>query len=275
MGRAKSSERRPGGWLRALGDRRVLVLALAAALFGAVTILRWYVERSGQDAALLYVVPIALVAGLLGHRAGLVAAATGAVLFILFALLHGRGDLDFTGWTAPIVTMGLVGGLVGLASERAAHRHRQAQTESARRLHLEELCRRQQEALEVGDLIVQGALAAKWMMELGMTEKALDSLNTTVHDSTRMTGALSPDQGGVPPELMEPSEDPGDLSPLQMGQGQTPPGPQPAARDPAPEAGVQGSSPHTHRPSVTHSSLRRRVRSAARWLRPVRRSRST
>ena len=175
----------------ALLGRENVVLAAAVGLFAGVTVLRWYLDRSGQAAALLYVVPIALVAVSRGRRAGLAAATVGVCLFALFAALRNRGDLDLTGWMDPIVSMYLVGGLLGAVSEHAVERGRAAALECDRRRLAEELCDRQQEALEATDLMVQGVAAAKWMMESGRAAQALDLLTATVEDSmARLSPAL-------------------------------------------------------------------------------------
>ena len=175
----------------ALLGREDAGLAVAVGLFAGVSVLRWYLDRSGQAAALLYVVPIALIAVSRGRRAGLAAATVGVLLFALFAGLRNRGDLDLTGWMDPIVSMYLVGGLLGAVSERAVERGRAAALERDGRRLAEELCHRQQEALEATDLMVQGVAAAKWMMEAGRAGQALDLLTATVEDSmARLSPAL-------------------------------------------------------------------------------------
>ncbi len=186
------------GWATPTASRPA-VFAAAAALFVAVTVLRWFVDRSGQAAALLYVVPIALLALAWGRRAGLVAAAAGSALFAVFALARGQGDLDVTGWLDPLLTMLLVGGVLGDRAQRAAEKEIAARAEHERRQAVELLCSNQQEALEVTDHLLQGVAAAKWMMETGNTEQALQVLTLAVGDSmARLSGALPPP--GAPSE---------------------------------------------------------------------------
>lgn len=88
--------------------------------------------------------------------------------------------------------------MLGIVLHRLAPTHETALAESERWHDLESLCVRQQAALEVGDRVVQGACAAKWLIELGLTEKALDALNALVADSGGLAEALPPDQRLLP-----------------------------------------------------------------------------
>lgn len=145
----------------------------------AVTVLRWFVDGSGQAAALLYVVPISLSALRFGRRGGLIAAGVSVAAFTVLKLVHARGDVDVTGWVAPLLAMVLMGGLVGNLSESVAR------TEAASRVQeqrLEELRRAQIAAAEASDSIVQHVAAARWMLEVGMSQEALAALDATVAD---------------------------------------------------------------------------------------------
>ena len=175
------SASRPIEWVTAPSRRRLLT-AVSGVMFAAVTVLRWYLEHSGQDAALLYVLPVSLVALTVGRQAGLAAATIGSALFAAFAILHGIGDLDFTGWAAPIFTMYLVGVVLGDVCERAREREETAVILEERRRLLEELCDRQEHALRISDQMVQAVAAARWLIDAGRTGEALEALTAAVSD---------------------------------------------------------------------------------------------
>lgn len=162
--------------------RRRTFVWIAVVLFAAITVLRWYLERSGQDASLLYVIPISLVALVSGRQGGMRAAGAGILLFSLFAAVHGKGDLDLTGWVGPMLAMLLVGAVLGDVCDRAREKAESAEILAERRQLLEELCARQQGAIEASDAMVQGVAAARWLIDAGEMEKALDTLTATVAD---------------------------------------------------------------------------------------------
>ncbi len=187
----------PIEWVTAPSHRRLLV-AVSGVMFAAVTVLRWYLEHSGQDAGLLYVLPVSLVALAVGRQAGLVAATVGSALFAAFAIFHGVGDLDFTGWTAPIFTMYLVGVVLGDVCERAREREEAALILEERRRLLEELCERQEHALRVSDQMVQAVAAARWLIDAGRTAEALDSLTAAVSEGIAELTKAMPASACVP-----------------------------------------------------------------------------
>lgn len=172
-----------------------VALTVIVGLMIAVTIVRWFVDGAGQAAALLYVVPIALAALRFGRRGGLVSAGFGIGVFVLLGIVHARGDVDLTGWVGPAAAMALMGGLVGYLSESAG---RQEAAHRVQAQHLEELRGAHYAAVEAGDSIVQQIAAARWMLEAGKSQDALEALNATLAEGiTRMSGALprlSPNQ---------------------------------------------------------------------------------
>lgn len=188
-------------WERAIGVSRryaprtpSLALGVIVALMAAVTVLRWVFDGAGQAAALLYVVPIALSALRFGRRGGAAAAGFGIAAFVTLELVHSQGDVDVTGWVAPLLAMALMGGLVGHLSETAA-RHEAAHRLQAQ--HVDQLRSAQHAASEVNDSIVQRLVAARWMLEAGKSEEALETLNATVADGiAHVSAGLAP----LPPE---------------------------------------------------------------------------
>ncbi len=164
-------------------------LFVIVTLFLGVTALRWFLENSGEAVALLYLVPIVLAALGRGRRGGVISASAAAASFALLTGLRGRGDLDVTGWALPILAMYLLGVVVGQLVERLAARTQLAAHAVDRRRELEQLCVRQQAALRVSDSMLQGVAAARWMLEAGRTEQAIDTLGATVAEGVQHLSA--------------------------------------------------------------------------------------
>lgn len=181
----------PGGWCgtgwswRAAGraSRRraprspVVAVVVIVALLAAVTALRWNLDRAGEAVALLYVVPIALAGVRFGRRGGLAVAGFGVAAFAGLELVRARGDVDLTGWVAPLLAMALMGGLVGHLSEASTRSEAALQVQAR---HLEELRHTRSAATRAGDSMVQQLAAARWMLEAGNGEGALAALEATV-----------------------------------------------------------------------------------------------
>jgi hypothetical protein len=149
-------------------------------LLAAVTVLRWFFDRSGEAVALLYVVPITLGALRFRRRGGLGVAGFGMIAFIVLEAVRARGDLDVTGWAGPLLVMVLIGGVVGHLSESAARREADQRVQAQRSRRLEELCDAQRSAIEASDSIVQQVAAARWMLEAGQSNEALAALDETL-----------------------------------------------------------------------------------------------
>lgn len=191
--------RRSVGEMRGAPARppRPVAVAAIAGLFVGVTVLRWFIDGSGQAAALLYVAPIAFSGLWYGRRAGIGAAAVGTLAFAVLAVVHGHGDLDVTGWAGPILAMAIVGVLIGHLAERAGKKEQLTTGHPDQDRRLEEICEAQHAALEVSDSIVQEVAAARWMLQVGRTAEAMDVLGQTVTDGiSRLSEALSLDPAG-------------------------------------------------------------------------------
>jgi hypothetical protein len=93
------------------------LLGLALALFGLVFVARLGPADELAAVAVLYAVPIALMAVVLGPRWGLAAAGLGLLLFALWDQVEGVAASPLAYATLGLA-FGLVGGLVGLLAER-------------------------------------------------------------------------------------------------------------------------------------------------------------
>lgn len=169
---------------------RATALGIIVALFAAITVLRWFFDRASEAVALLYVVPIALGALRFGRRGGITAAGIGVTAFVVLEALRSKGDIDLTGWVAPLLAMALMGGLVGHLSEVAAQREAEQRRQAK---HIEELSDARRAAIETSDSVVQQVAAARWLLEAGQRQEALAALGDAVADGiARVNGRDEP-----------------------------------------------------------------------------------
>jgi len=167
-------------------------IVVAVGLFVVISVLQWFNDQSGQAIAVLYVLPIALLAVTLGERGGLRGAAVGFVLFAVFASVHSSGDIDATGWVVRAVAMFLLGGLLGRATDQTTASECAALAEAERRCQVEEEIHRYAEALEINDSLIQHIVAAKWMVEQGQSKPATELLTEAIARGESMVAGLLP-----------------------------------------------------------------------------------
>jgi glucose-6-phosphate-specific signal transduction histidine kinase len=181
-------------------DRPRLAAVLAAALFGAVFVLRLTNRDSGDAVSLLLTLPIALLATSFGLRGGLVGGLGATVLLVVW-VFASRVDLSPLGWASRLAPLLLLGYLLGDAVDRL----RRAETA---RLRLEEDARRHRDAVQLNDSIVQSLSAAKWALEAGDLDGGLQIVTETLHLGNQLVSDLIRNT---------------DLRPLWMGGAQTEP----------------------------------------------------
>lgn len=171
----------PGGepWFRV---RPRAAMAVAALLFVGVFVLRFIVTNVADAVAMLYTLPIALVALAFGRRAGIMSGVLAVALAATWVVVT---DVDITpiGWMSRAVPLLLLGGLIGDASDRlvVADQHRRA---------LEAAAQRHRDAAEVNDTLVQGMAAAKWALEAGRHESGLRTLEETIEQGHQLVSKL-------------------------------------------------------------------------------------
>ena len=187
-----SREAVPGGpWYRL---RPRVALVVASGLFAAVVAAETLDTRASDAIALMYVLPIALMAVSYGLRGGLVAAAAGYVAFSVFALTTTSGYLGVDGWLSRAAAMFLLGGLLGHATDRSERASALALDQQRLRLLIEEQNRRYGEGIEISDSILQYVAAARWRIEQGRHEEAAALLGAALARGQKMVGQLLPDR---------------------------------------------------------------------------------
>jgi hypothetical protein len=173
-------------------------LALAAALFAAVFVLRMTSSDAGDAVSLLFTLPIALLAATFGLRGGLAAGVLAVLLLALWIDLAGV-ELSVLGWVSRLTALLLLGYLLGDAFERL----RRAE---AARTRLEDAARRHRDAVQLNDTIVQSLSAAKWALESGDLDGGLQIVTETLRVGNHLVSDLIRST---------------DLSPLWMGTGRS------------------------------------------------------
>jgi hypothetical protein len=171
-------------------------MLIATGLFAGVSVARHFSDGSGEAIDILYSLPVALLAMSFGLLGGLVGAAVGFSLFTIFQLASGVGDIDATGWIARAAGLLLLGVLLGRATDQIKAGELRTLAEQEQRRRLQETAHRQVEALEISDSILQHLAAAKWMVERGEVEDAIDILTSTLVTGQRMVAELLPMRHG-------------------------------------------------------------------------------
>jgi hypothetical protein len=176
-------------------DRPGLAVSVAAGLYVAVLGLRWLVSEP-QPITLLLWFPIALLAIAFGLRVGLLAGAAG-ILTVAIWVAVGGVELSFWGWVTRAAPMLLLGGLLGDAADRLRASEKE-------RTRLQATARRQQDAAELQDRIVQELAAAKWAFEGGRTERGLEILTGTLDAAQRLVSQMLRDAYADSEDLADP-----------------------------------------------------------------------
>ncbi len=116
----------PAGLTRLLGSygtRRAPVLTSAAVLFLAACVVLVFVPSPPVTAALVFVVPVAIIASELGTRAGLTTAGL-SVAAVLGWVASGLGEEGPTAAGARAVALLFLAAVIGRTSDRASHSRR-------------------------------------------------------------------------------------------------------------------------------------------------------
>ena len=154
-------------------DRRPRrAIAVAAALFVVIFVLRTSVGDERDAIAMLYVLPISLIAIGFGRRAGVLAGGIAVGLLATWTLLS---DVSLTplGWLSRVIPLVLIGLLIGSASDRT-------RAADAAERRADAVAMLQLDGAEINDSIVQSLAAAKWAIESGDIERARSILDDTI-----------------------------------------------------------------------------------------------
>jgi glucose-6-phosphate-specific signal transduction histidine kinase len=169
----------PGPWFRRHPRSSIVV---AFGLFGGVFAAQFLVDGARAAIAVLYVLPITLMAMSFGFRWGLAAGGVGVGLLVSWELRSAE-DLSALEWLSRATPMLLLGALVGIASDRLRDAERIERRAAAVALL-------QREAAEVNDELVQGLALTKWLFEAGETERGLVMLEENLVSAQQLVSRM-------------------------------------------------------------------------------------
>lgn len=193
---------RPGGqpWFY---RRPALSIAVAAALYIGIFVLRMTSGTPNEATMLFFVLPISLLAVTFGMAWGLAGGLIAIALMVVWAVTE-HVELTPLGWATRALPMLLLGVLIGRAADRLrASEAARAQLDAAAHWH--------RQAVEINDSIVQGLTAAKWALEAGKQERALQTVTETLDSAQALVSQLLRDAELAPGAAHEA----GSLSALQ------------------------------------------------------------
>jgi signal transduction histidine kinase len=149
-----------------------LAVAVSVALFALVFALRWFVAGVEDSIAMLYVLPVALLALTFDFRVGLAAGIAAVGLLGIWVGASGE-TLRPLVWLSLATPLVLLGALVGAAADRI---RRANEVER----HAREVALVEREAAEINDTVLQQLAATKWMLESGRTDDGIALLDATM-----------------------------------------------------------------------------------------------
>lgn len=170
-------------WFR---RRPLMAVALSGLLFAGIFVLRLsFGTDTSEGITMLYALPVTLLALALGVRGGVAAGLTAVALVAVWVVVDAV-DLSVLGWASRTLPHLLVGLLLGDASDRLQRSERLRQAHEIAEL-------RHRQAVEINDTLVQGMAAAKWAMEAGRHDRALEALDETLETGQRLVSDLMRD----------------------------------------------------------------------------------
>jgi signal transduction histidine kinase len=156
-----------------------MLRALAAVLFGVVFGVLYAVSDPAQAGALLFVIPVALLALSDGLRGGVAGSVVAAVLLVIWVTTD-EIDLNILGWASRLASFSTIGLLVGRYEDLARAYERQRLDE--------------QYASELHDHVVQSLVVARYHLdEHPEAQQAVDkALEGAKHIISSRLGDLRP-----------------------------------------------------------------------------------
>jgi hypothetical protein len=159
-----------------------LSVVVSVLLYAGIFALRLSGGTSAEATALFFVLPIALLAVTFGMVAGLIGGVTAIALLLIWVLVD-HVSLTPLGWATRVLPLLLLGMLVGRAADRV-------RTSEAARAALDAAAHWHRQAVEINDSIVQGLSAAKWSLEAGKPERALETVTETLDSAQALVSQL-------------------------------------------------------------------------------------
>ncbi|MFZ4718277.1 MAG: hypothetical protein ACOYMR_02565 [Ilumatobacteraceae bacterium] len=165
--------------------------AVVALSFVAVFVLHLLTDDA--DLSVLYVLPVTLAALGFGMVAGIVAGIVAVGLTVLGVALTSE-SVTVIGWCSHVAPLLLLGFLAGASADRVRQARR------AERYAIE-VAMLQRDAAEVNDSVVQGITAARWLLESGQVDRALEVLDDTAESAQTLVSRVLGSGSVLPHEL--------------------------------------------------------------------------
>jgi hypothetical protein len=159
-----------------------LSVAVAAALYVGIFVLRMTTGTPAEATMLFFVLPISLIALAFGMWWGLAGGMIAIGLIVVWAVSE-HVELSAVGWATRALPMLLLGVLVGRAADRL-------RASEAARATLDAAAHWHRQAVEINDSIVQGLSAAKWSLEAGRSDRALETVTETLDSAQTLVSQL-------------------------------------------------------------------------------------
>lgn len=175
-----------GPWFR---TRPRLALTVACFLGVGAWSLGYALPGDRAALAVVFGLPIALVAVTFGCKGGVVAGVSAMALIVVWDVQAGTQRVGLSVW-ASAAAMLMLGALLGAAVDGLAASERQARHIEDMRRHVEQAADRHREAAAINDALVQNAAVAKWALEAGNDRRALEVLEETIDAGQRLVTAL-------------------------------------------------------------------------------------
>jgi hypothetical protein len=182
-------------WFR---DRPVWAAVVAATLLVAAGSVGAALPHQRALMVVLLSLPVALIAVTFGRAGGVAAGLVAVVLAGTWSLPALGADVGASGWAAAGALLAL-GALLGHAIDALDASDRRAGRAEAERARLEEAARRHAEAVEINDLMVQTVAVAKWSLEAGESQRAMEILDEIGAAGQRLVSSLLRDANAPAP----------------------------------------------------------------------------
>lgn len=163
---------------------------VAVLLYAGIFALRMTTGDATDATTMFFALPIALLAVTFGLVAGLVGGLVAVGLTVIWTVTE-QVTLSPIGWATRVLPMLLLGVLLGQAADRV----RRSEAERAR---LDQAARWHRQAVEINDSIVQALAVAKWSLEAGNIDSALQILTETLEQAHTMVSQLLREAGLEP-----------------------------------------------------------------------------
>ncbi len=187
-----------GPWFR---ERPGMATGVAATFIVACSVLGAALPDNRVLVLAVLALPVSLMAVTFGSRGGMAAGVVALALAAIWSLPMLGAEVGAAGWAAAAALL-VLGGLLGEAEDTIDATDRRAMRAEADRARLECQLRRHAEAVEINDLMVQSVAVAKWALEAGDRDRAMEVLDEIGDKGQRLVSSLLRDADPSPRKVV-------------------------------------------------------------------------